>query len=544
MKCLLLQNPLIRIDRRWLSTTPSFYKRRTFKKLSLSKGSLDNPGQRLTGGDILSFDLCTVIHGHKYEFVHASNNNLNYMSPSERGRSIINRPITENDIHQVSTAAANLKKTKSVVPYISERSIRRISLSERYLFYKMRKGSRFLDTIRIKCTGGTGGNGRMGFGPPGRSGYGKPNGGNGGAGGNVYLRTDSNFSSYFGLNRNVKSENGQSGGQNMCSGKAGKDVIIKVPVGTLISVLRFLDVNRPQSTASADDAQKAIASKFTNEDIDVIAKNGISALHKTTKRKGLEYQATTLSLLAQIDMDRPDMLVKVASGGRGGLGNKDFGKFPPNEVESGYLGSSVYFQLDLKTIADVGLVGMPNAGKSSLLTSLSRARPKISPVPFTTLHPNLGVLFPEKENYEDLPVKIADIPGLVEGAHLNIGLGHAFLKHVYRSKVIAYVIDITSNDPFHDFEILQNELKSYDKYLLERPAVIIANKIDLKGAASVNLPKFIEKLSSHPSQLVRSTPVIPFSAKDAILGENKDILKSSLLHVLCKKVDGNRGLPT
>lgn len=493
----------------------------------------------------MSFDLCTVVKGHKYEYTHhaqaESKENLTNIPANERGRAI--RPITEADIRQVAAAASALRKTKSIVPFISERSIRRTSLSERLLFYKMRKGSRFLDTIRIKCVGGTGGNGRLGFGHPGRSGFGKPNGGNGGPGGNVYLKTDPNISSYFRIARNVRAENGQNGGQNMCTGRAGKDIIIRVPVGTLISLLRFEDANRPQSLASQASADHALNTILSSSDINAVARDGISSLSKIMKKKSIEYEASRLSLIAQIDMERPKMLVKVASGGRGGLGNKDLGKFPPNETEAGYLGSSVFLQLDLKTIADVGLVGMPNAGKSSILASLTNARPRISPVPFTTLHPNLGVLQPANENYQDMPLKIADLPGLVEGAHLNIGLGHAFLKHVYRSKVIAYVVDICSKDPFQDFEVIRNELKSYDASLLDRPSIVVLNKTDLKTSTAVNLPIFMDKMALHPDVKVRQLQVVLFSAKDVIVGQSKDELKNSLLQVLCDKIGARQTLP-
>lgn len=256
-----------------------------------------------------------------------------------------------------------------------------------------------------------------------------------------------------------------------------------------MSLLKFEDVNRDldgQQEAEEDN------SSFNSADIERVVRRGVHRYLYVKKEKALVGENKSLHLMAQIDMNRPEMMIKVASGGRGGLGNHDHGK-DSNEAEKGYLGSSVVLQLDLKTIADIGLVGLPNAGKSSLLAAITNATPKIAPYAFTTMHPNLGVAVPK--DY-DLPVvKIADIPGLVEGAHINIGLGHSFLKHVYRSKVLAFVVDISSQDPFSDFLILRKELVAYDPNLKDRPFCVIANKSDLHVSTSINFPKFQKQLA-------------------------------------------------
>ena len=197
------------------------------------------------------------------------------------------------------------------------------------------------------------------------------------------------------------------------------------------------------------------------------------------------------------DLDAPGMKVLVAKGGRGGRGNARFVSSVnrvPRYCEEGKPGEERSCQLELKTIADVGLVGFPNAGKSTLLGAISAAKPKVASYPFTTLNPVVGVV--EYPDYER--ILVADIPGLIEGAHDNVGLGHAFLRHIERTSVLCYVLDmggVDGRDPLDDLDALKNELELYMPGLSKRASMIIANKMDLEGAEE-NLERLREKLAS------------------------------------------------
>jgi GTP-binding protein len=209
-----------------------------------------------------------------------------------------------------------------------------------------------------------------------------------------------------------------------------------------------------------------------------------------------------------VDLNRPDIDFVIAKGGDGGRGNARFVSSTnraPMKCEAGWPGEERRIVLELKTIADVGFVGFPNAGKSTLLGKISAASPKVAPYPFTTLHPVVGVV--ELPDFKRMTV--ADIPGLIDGAHDNVGLGHAFLKHIERTHVLAYVLDMAGVDgrhPWEDFRHLQNELELYMKGLSKRPSVIIANKMDLPESAD-NLELLREEVSS---ELVE---IIPASAE-------------------------------
>ena len=197
------------------------------------------------------------------------------------------------------------------------------------------------------------------------------------------------------------------------------------------------------------------------------------------------------------DLDAPGMKVLVAKGGRGGRGNARFVSSVnrvPRHCEEGKPGEERSCQLELKTIADVGLVGFPNAGKSTLLGAISAAKPKVASYPFTTLNPVVGVV--EYPDYER--ILVADIPGLIEGAHDNVGLGHAFLRHIERTSVLCYVLDmggVDGRDPLEDLDALKNELELYMPGLSKRATMIVANKMDLEGAEE-NLERLREKLAS------------------------------------------------
>ena len=324
----------------------------------------------------------------------------------------------------------------------------------------------FVDKATITVKGGDGGNGCCSFHREKFIPRGGPDGGDGGGGGNVILEAAENEQSLAALiyNRRYAARNGPPGkGANM-HGRKAPDVILKVPVGTVV----------------------------------------------TDNRTGE----------AVADMDVSGKQVIVARGGRGGRGNPRFATSTnraPREWEPGEPGEERELFLELKTIADVGLVGYPNAGKSTLIRALSAARPKVAPYPFTTLHPVVGVI--EYPDYGRLTV--ADIPGLIDGAHDNVGLGHSFLRHIERTVVLAFVLDMAGCDgrvPWEDLRHLRDELELYMKGLSKRPALIVANKMDLPGSEE-NLELLRAELASEVID------IIPVKAAEGELGDLKAKLR-------------------
>lgn len=290
---------------------------------------------------------------------------------------------------------------------------------------------RFVDEARILVRAGKGGRGCMSFRREKFLPRGGPDGGNGGAGGSVYVRADSRLLSLydFRLKKLYEARNGEPGRGSQCDGKKGRDLVLGLPVGTLV---------------------------FSEED-------------------GGE------RLLA--DLSEPDMLVLVARGGRGGMGNEHFKSSTmraPRFAQPGEPGQELTLRLELKILADAGLIGLPNAGKSTLISRISAARPKIAPYPFTTLTPNLGVMVDEID--ADKRMVIADIPGLIEGAHQGQGLGVRFLRHVERTRFLVHMLsieDVDDADPWAGFELVNEELRRFDPELAERCQVEVINKIDL-----------------------------------------------------------------
>ena len=324
----------------------------------------------------------------------------------------------------------------------------------------------FVDKATITVKGGDGGNGCCSFHREKFIPRGGPDGGDGGGGGNVILEAAESEQSLAALiyNRRYAARNGPPGkGANM-HGRKAPDVSLKVPVGTVV----------------------------------------------TDSRTGE----------AVADMDVSGKQVIVARGGRGGRGNPRFATSTnraPREWEPGEPGEERELFLELKTIADVGLVGYPNAGKSTLIRALSAARPKVAPYPFTTLHPVVGVI--EYPDYGRLTV--ADIPGLIDGAHDNVGLGHSFLRHIERTVVLAFVLDMAGCDgrvPWEDLRHLRDELELYMKGLSKRPALIVANKMDLPGSEE-NLELLRAELASEVID------IIPVKAAEGELGDLKAKLR-------------------
>ena len=282
---------------------------------------------------------------------------------------------------------------------------------------------KFLDQVKIYVKAGDGGNGSPSFRREKFIEYGGPDGGDGGKGGSVLLKSEQNLNTLidYRYQQHHKAERGENGmGQNR-TGKGGENLILKVPLGTQVF----------------EEDNKTLIYDFIKSDEEFIA----------------------------------------AAGGKGGLGNTRFKSSTnraPKKFTKGALGEEFTIWLQLKTIADIGIIGLPNAGKSSLLASITNANPKIANYQFTTLNPNLGVA-----SYDDKEITIADIPGLIEGAHEGIGLGVKFLKHIERCKTLLHLIDITNNDLEKAYHQVKNELKNYSPDLLKKKELIVLNKIDL-----------------------------------------------------------------
>ncbi len=295
----------------------------------------------------------------------------------------------------------------------------------------------FVDEAKIFVKAGNGGNGCVAFRREKYVPRGGPSGGDGGNGGSVYLEANPNDNTLlrYRYNREFKADRGRHGEGSNCTGHSGTDMILQVPLGTLV---------------------------FDDESGETLA-----------------------------DLAAAGERVLVAHGGRGGRGNQHFAKpwhQAPREHEDGHPGEERHLRLELKLLADVGLVGFPNAGKSTLISVISAARPKIANYPFTTLEPNLGVVNADglgsasKEGRElGRTFVVADLPGLIEGAHEGAGLGTRFLRHVERTRLLAHLIDSSDGgdaDPVHAFQVISNELKSFSEELAEKPQIVVATKLD------------------------------------------------------------------
>ena len=282
---------------------------------------------------------------------------------------------------------------------------------------------KFLDQVKIYVKAGNGGDGSPSFRREKFIEYGGPDGGDGGSGGSVILKSEQNLNTLidYRYQQHHKAKRGENGSGQNRTGKGGEDLILKVPLGTQVF----------------EEDNKTLIYDFTKIGEKFIA----------------------------------------ASGGRGGLGNTRFKSSTnraPRKYTKGTLGEEFTIWLQLKTIADIGIIGLPNAGKSSLLAAITNANPKIANYHFTTLNPNLGVA-----SYDDKEITIADIPGLVEGAHKGTGLGIQFLKHIERCKSLLHMIDVTNDDLKKSYKQIKNELKKYSAKLSKKKELVVLNKVDL-----------------------------------------------------------------
>ncbi len=325
----------------------------------------------------------------------------------------------------------------------------------------------FVDKVKIYVKAGDGGNGAVAFLREKFRPRGGPAGGDGGKGGDVIFVATKNKHTLYDLKfqKHLKAENGKHGGGKKKHGKNGRDLIVEVPVGTVIK------------------------------------------------------DALTGEVIA--DLTEDGQRVVVARGGKGGRGNAHFAtptNRAPRFATKGKKGQERWIILELKSIADVGLVGFPNAGKSTLINRLSNAKAEVAPYPFTTKKPNLGMV-----GFDDFySFVVADIPGLIEGAHKGKGLGHEFLRHVERTKVLAFVLDVSDfrdREPLEAFETLRRELREYSPELLKKPQVVVLNKID-----ALSDREYLEKLKGEFEKKYN----LPVVAISALTGEGLEKLKYTL----------------
>jgi len=327
----------------------------------------------------------------------------------------------------------------------------------------------FIDEAKIRVKAGDGGNGCMAFRREKFVPRGGPSGGDGGHGGDVIMESSQRHNTliHFRYNPEHKAQRGEHGMGSNCTGLDGKSTVLQVPVGTAL------------------------------------------------------YDQETGELVH--DFSEPDERLVIAKGGRGGRGNQHFATSThqaPREHELGRPGEERAYRLELKLLADVGLVGYPNAGKSTLISRISAAKPKIADYPFTTLEPNLGVVTVGEQPNEQSFV-VADVPGLIEGAHLGSGLGTQFLRHIERTRVLAHLVDVSDAsgrpDPVEDFKVINNELARFGNGLEEKPMIVIATKIDAVS------PEKLKKLTTYAKRRK-----LDFHAISAVTGQGIDELKWAL----------------
>ncbi len=301
---------------------------------------------------------------------------------------------------------------------------------------------KFLDQAKIYIKAGNGGSGSASFRREKFVEYGGPDGGDGGDGGSIIVQSDRNLNTLidFRYAQHFKAQHGKPGSKRNKTGANGEDLILRVPLGTQV------------------------------------------------------YEEDNNTLIYDFTKNKEKYLV--ASGGKGGLGNVRFKSSTnraPRKKTNGKLGEEFWIWLQLKVIADIGIIGKPNAGKSSLLAALTRAKPKIANYPFTTINPNLGVSY-----YGGKEITLADIPGLVEGAHKGVGLGDKFLRHIERCKILLHLIDLSEDNLFNSYNKIKLELSNYDKNLIKKKEIIFFNKSDLLKDNEINtkLKEFRNKIKN------------------------------------------------
>jgi len=332
----------------------------------------------------------------------------------------------------------------------------------------------FIDEVRIRVKAGDGGNGCLAFRREKYVPRGGPSGGDGGRGGDITMVASVHYNTllHFRFNPEHTAQRGRHGEGSNRTGREGESIELAVPVGTIVY--------------DADSGE---------------------VLH---------------------DFTRAGDRFLVAKGGRGGRGNQHFATSThqaPTEHEPGYPGEAKHLRLELKLLADVGLVGFPNAGKSTLISRISAARPKIADYPFTTLEPNLGVV-----SVDDSTFVVADIPGLIEGAHLGHGLGVQFLRHIERTRLLVHLVDVSENtgrDPAEDFRVVMQELAGFSESLPKKPMFVVASKVDVAQD-----PERIESLRE-----LAASEKLPFFEISSVTGHGIEALKRAMAQEICKPAE-------
>jgi len=332
----------------------------------------------------------------------------------------------------------------------------------------------FIDEVRIRVKAGDGGNGCLAFRREKYVPRGGPSGGDGGRGGDITMVASVHYNTllHFRFNPEHTAQRGRHGEGSNRTGREGESIELAVPVGTIVY--------------DADSGE---------------------VLH---------------------DFTRAGDRFLVAKGGRGGRGNQHFATSThqaPTEHEPGYPGEAKHLRLELKLLADVGLVGFPNAGKSTLISRISAARPKIADYPFTTLEPNLGVV-----SVDDSTFVVADIPGLIEGAHLGHGLGVQFLRHIERTRLLVHLVDVSENtgrDPAEDFRVVMQELAGFSESLPKKPMFVVASKVDVAQD-----PERIESLRE-----LAASEKLPFFEISSVTGQGIEALKRAMAQEICKPAE-------
>lgn len=359
----------------------------------------------------------------------------------------------------------------------------------------------FIDEIKVYARAGHGGKGCVAFHREAYITKGGPSGGNGGRGGSVILQADhdlNNLIQQYYVPRLI-AKDGEAGMGKGMDGHAGADLLVKVPCGTLVWRLPPPPAEPAHQTGDEEEGNEKPAFKTSLSKRPMIrSAGGVMAQEIDLSQQG------EVSTSETADNDKGELVADLTEngqqfvlckGGRGGLGNRNFAtaaRQTPRFAQPGEPGDEGNFLFELRIMAEVGLVGYPNAGKSTLLTAISRARPKIAPYPFTTLHPQIGIV--EYPDWKRLTV--CDVPGLIEGAHNNVGLGHEFLRHIQRCKILVLLLDMAGTDnrhPWDDYKQLLKELELYDPALLEKPRLVVANKMD-EAVAEDNLKQFKKKI--------------------------------------------------
>ncbi|HEX5316713.1 MAG TPA: GTPase ObgE [Candidatus Kapabacteria bacterium] len=374
----------------------------------------------------------------------------------------------------------------------------------------------FVDRIKVFAQAGNGGRGCVSFRREKFVPKGGPDGGDGGRGGDIILRADrhTDHLAHLFYEPIIKAKNGGHGRGKKMHGKNATDKIVKVPVGTMVYQLRSVNDGMRFEGEQSEDKIPNRESSIDDGEIE-------EQPRRFTDGQSIHDQSTIdapqSDLLADLTSEGQEFLL--CKGGAGGKGNVHFKSSrnrAPREYTEGGEGESGHFLLELRSIADVGLVGYPNAGKSTLIQQLSAARSRIAPYPFTTLHPVIGIV--ELGDYRRATV--ADIPGLIEGAHRNLGLGHDFLRHITRCRLFLFVLDISGSEgrsPIADLESLRREIALYDPRLSDRPWFIIANKMDL--------PEAEENLRDFKKRFPQRTIVVISAKEGRGINELKRLLK-------------------